>query len=340
MTFLLFTTGGTIASVQSEDGLKPALSGSDLLSLSPNLADFEHEIRVIDLMSKDSSNMQPEDWLAMADGIRANAAGADAAIVLHGTDTMAWTASALSYMLAGISIPVVITGSMIPAGESGSDAGDNIFAAVQFAMQLAMYHRRGVSIAFDDTLIHGPRSSKLDSRRKHAFISVDCPLLGEMKSRGSYKIAWLSKHSPKLSDDRPWGITPEIERGISLLPIFPGMRAEVIDHVAAAKPKAVVIEGFGLGGIPFMGENLLPPIKRGLDAGVHFIIRTQALFGGTDLEVYEVAKKAADLGVISARDMTREALMTKLMLLLPVCGSRDELDRLLGVNMCDDVNIS
>jgi L-asparaginase len=337
MNFLLLTTGGTIASAPSEQGLLPALPGEKLLEACPLLTDFDHDLEIADLFSKDSSNMDPLDWLEMAKAIRARASEYHAVVLLHGTDTLAWTASALSYLLYDISVPVVITGSTLPPGAPGSDVADNIYAAFQFALQLAMYKRRGVSVAFADALIHGPRATKLDSCHRKAFASVDYPLLGEMRDKGSHKIAWLTPHSPKFSERRPWGVSPVFETDIALTPIFPGMKAGVLDAVAASAPKAVVLEGYGLGGVPYMRENLLEPIERSIEAGIPFILRTQSVFGGTNLSVYEVGRRALDLGVISARDMTRESLMTKLMLLLPLSAGREELAERLETAFCDDV---
>ncbi|MDR3265374.1 MAG: asparaginase, partial [Synergistaceae bacterium] len=312
MKILLLTTGGTIASVASEHGYVPALTGEKLLGVCPMLMGFEHDVETADIFSKDSSNMNPPDWLTMAQSIREHAA--DAVVLLHGTDTLAWTAAALSYLLRDVALPVVITGSMLPSGEAGSDVPDNIYAAFQFALQLAMYKRGGVTVAFADTLIHGPKATKIDSRRKKAFSSVDYPLLGEMRDRNTHKIAWLTPHVPKLSDKRPWGDAPAFETNVALVPIFPGMKTAALDAIVATAPKAVVLEGYGLGGVPYMYENLLDPVKRGIDAGIPFVLRTQSPFGGADPTVYEVGRKALSLGVFSARDMTREALMTKLML--------------------------
>lgn len=336
MKISLLTTGGTIASVASEKGLQPGLAGEQLLQACPELMGFEHEVSIVDLMSKDSSNMHPSDWIAMADCIRQNAPLSDALVMLHGTDTMAWTASALSYLLNDLPIPIVLTGSMLSADAPGSDVSENIYSAFQFALQLAMYKRRGVSVAFAGSLIHGPKVTKIDSHRKRAFVSVDYPLLGEMKDRGTHKVAWLTPQTPKLSGERPWGTSPEFESKIALVPIFPGIETRFLDSVADMGPRAIVLEGYGLGGVPFMGEDLLPAIGRGISRGIPFVLRGQAAFGGTDPAVYEVGQRALDLGVLSARDMTREALMTKLMLLLPVCAPSD-LERHLSVNLCDDV---
>ncbi|MBQ9565150.1 MAG: asparaginase [Synergistaceae bacterium] len=335
MKFALFTTGGTIASIPTERGLTPGLSAEELIRLCPDLMGFEHDIEAVEVMSKDSSNMRPDDWLALSERIRARAGTCDAAVVLHGTDTLAWTATALSYLLNGLSIPVVLTGSMLPAGAPDSDASGNLFSAIQFAMQLAMYRRGGVSLAFDGALLHGPRAAKVDSRRKHAFISVDYPILGEMRDRGTHKIAWLTAHAPKLTSERPWGPSPALEQNIALLPVFPGMSPALLDTLTdTAKPRAVVLEGYGLGGIP---DTLLPAIKRASESGVLFVARTQALFGGADLTAYEVGRKNLDLGVLSAHDMTREALMVKMMLCLPLCSSREGLEHFLNESWCDDV---
>ncbi|WP_299299692.1 asparaginase [uncultured Fretibacterium sp.] len=336
MKISLLTTGGTIASVESDRGLQPGLAGEQLLRVCPGLMGFEHDVAVVDLMSKDSSNMHPSDWLVMADCVRDSAARSDAIVMLHGTDTMAWTASALSYLLNDVPVPVVLTGSMLSAEVPDSDVSENIYAAFHFALQLAMYKRRGVSVAFAGLLLHGPRITKIDSRRKNAFVGVDYPFLGEMRDRGTHKIAWLTAQVPALSAERPWGPSPAVETNVALVPIFPGLSARFLDAVADTGPRAVVLEGYGLGGVPFMGENLLPAIERGIARGIPFVLRGQAPFGGTDPAVYEVGRRALDLGVLSARNMTREALMSKLMLLLPVSAPSD-LERRLGANLCDDV---
>ena len=337
MKFLLISTGGTIASVASEKGLVPALTGEKLLEFCPLLMGFEHDVEIVDLFSEDSSNINPADWLKMAACI--SSSDSDAVILLHGTDTMAWTATALSYLLPGAEMPVVLTGSTMPPGELASDASGNIYAAFQFGLQLAMYKRKGVSVAFADILIHGPKCTKLDSHRKKAFESVDYPLLGEMTYRGSHKVAWLTPHTPQIYGNGPWlggAGDPKFETDIALVPIFPGIKAAWLDAIVAIAPKAVVLEGYGLGGVPFIGENLLEPIKKGIASGIPFVLRTQSPLGGTDPSIYEVGRNALDLGVISAQNMTREALLVKLMLLLPVLGGK-KLKENIYSSLCDDV---
>ena len=337
MKITLLTTGGTIASVESAEGYVPAIGGEQLLEACPMLQGFEHEVRIVDLFSKDSSNMHPADWLIMAKSIREHATGSDAIIVLHGTDTLAWSASALSYLLNGLAVPVILTGSMLVSSAPDSDVPENIYAAFQFAVQMVMYKRRGVSVAFADKLFHGPKISKIDSHRKDAFASVDYPLLGEMKDKGDHKIAWLTAQVPVLSDRRPWKEDqPPFETEIALLPLFPGFKAKALQAAIDRSPKAVVVEGYGSGGVPFMGENLLPALESGIAKGIPIVLRTQSFFGGTEPALYEVGQKALSLGVLSAHDMTRESLMTKLMFLLPCC-EKDRLATELQTNFCDDL---
>ena len=334
MKILLVTTGGTIASAPSAQGLKPQASGEQLLLACPQLIGFEHDVEILDLFSKDSSNIHPSDWLKITGCIRSHTC--DAVVLLHGTDTLAWTAAALSYLLSDVPFPVVVTGSMLAPGAPGSDVPDNIYAAFQFALQLAMYKRRGVSVAFAGALIHGPRTSKVDSHRKNAFVSVDYPILGEMKDRETHKVAWLTQKTPSLSPERPWGTTPELETDLAIFPIFPGLNARTLDALVDSAPKAIILEGYGSGGVPFMEGNLLPSIERGIARGVPFFLKSQALFGGTEPSLYEVGQKALSLGVVSAGELTREALATKLMLLLPLF-SGPELEERLSENLCDDV---
>ena len=152
--------------------------------------------------------MHPSDWLVMADCVRDGAAHSDAIVMLHGTDTMAWTASALSYLLNDVSVPVVLTGSMLPAEAPGSDASGNIYAAFHFALQLAMYKRRGVSVAFAGLLLHGPRITKIDSRRKNAFVGVDYPFLGEMRGPGDPQDCLAHGPGPGPIDRAALGAVP------------------------------------------------------------------------------------------------------------------------------------
>ena len=333
MKFAMLSTGGTVASVDSDKGLRPdSLNVQRLVEICPALMGFEHDIDFINVMSKDSSDMQPCDWLAMAENIKI--VKADAVILLHGTDTLAYTASALAYLLNNVNVPVVITGSMLAPDAVGSDAGDNIYDAVQFAMQLAMYGRKGVYAAFGGVLIHGLRAYKADSKHLKAFISVDYPVLGEMKDKGGHKIAWLGSKVPAFTSKRPWPDDSNFNFAnskIVALPVFPGLSAAVIDKVCEAGAKAIILEGYGLGGAP---ENLLSAIKNCIANNINVIVRTQTLFGGVDLSIYEVGRRLLDAGAVSALNATRESLIAKLTLLF---ASDTFSVNNLNLNICDDI---
>lgn len=329
----MLSTGGTIASVMTDRGLAPEdlnLNTERLVKICPALMGFEHDIKFISVMNKDSSNITPQDWLVMADKIKS--VEADAVILLHGTDTLAYTASALAYLLNDLNIPVVITGSMLAPDEFNSDAGDNIYEALQFAMQLAMYKRKGVYAAFGGILINGVRAHKADSKHKHAFISIDYPVLGEMKDKGEYKTAWLGAKVPEFSINRPWANNFNFNNAkIIDLVIFPGMSGDILNKLAETRPDAIILEAYGLGGVC---EDLLNAVKNCAANNIKVIVRSQALFGGVDLSVYEVGRRLTDAGAIAALNATREALIAKLNLLL-ASGSFNINN--LNLNICDDI---
>ena len=330
--FLVISTGGTIASRPGSLGLAPSLPGEELLSSLGGL-DRYGAITILDLFSKDSSNMSPEDWKMMAGSLRAEEANYDGFLILHGTDTMAYSASALSFFLPGFSKPVVITGSMFPVGEPGSDAERNVQEAFIFLSALVRDGRRGVSIAFHGRLIHGPRSQKVLSHDTTAFCSINYPELGFIRDGEA-----VLEKEPFLASIYPVDVSSlSVETSIFLVTLFPGFRARFLEHLAEAGPKAIVLEALGLGGVPYLGENLLDPIARFRDKNIPVVITTQCVYGGVDLSVYEVGKRTMDLGAISGKDMTREAIIAKLMITLPVCGT-DCLEELLHENFCDEIS--
>lgn len=332
--FLVISTGGTIASRPGSLGLTPSMPGEELLSSLDGL-ERHGTVTILDLFSKDSSNMSPEDWKMMAACLKAEEMAYDGFIILHGTDTMAYSASALSFFLPGFSKPVVLTGSMFPMGEPGSDAESNVREAFAFLAALSRDGRRGVSIAFHGRLIHGPRSQKILSHDSTAFSSINYPELGFIREGKA-----VLGDEPFLAPIYPVDVSSfSVETSIFLVTLFPGFRARFLEHLADAEPKAIVLEALGLGGVPYLGENLLNPIARFREKEIPVIITTQCVYGGVDLSVYEVGKRTLSLGAISGKDMTREAIIAKLMITLPVCGTNC-LEGLLHENFCDEISAS
>ncbi len=330
--YLVISTGGTIASSRGDNGLKPTITGEDLIRQVPQLEGRAHRIGIEDLMSKDSSNMVPSDWAEIARVVRQNEQVFHSVIILHGTDTMAYTASALSFLLCDFPKPVILTGSMKTITEFDTDAVDNIVSTFRFADHLISRKQAGVSISFADKLIHGPRSEKIVSREKTAFESINYPLIG-CDLNGDVSI----NHRPLLSGKSTFRDADYLlEKNIVLLKIYPGFQASFLEHVLDMSPRAVVLESLGLGGVPYIGENLLPALAMAREKGIPVVITTQCVYGGVDLTVYEVGRKTLDLGVISGRDMTKEAIITKLMVILPHVSS-DNVGTSLHECICDEV---
>ena len=334
--FLVISTGGTIASEQGEEGLAPVLTGNQLLRYIPALQEFG-KVDVHDLLSKDSSNMSPLDWKRIAMFLLEQEKQYDGFIILHGTDTMAYTSSALSFMLPSFTKPVILTGSMQPITVSGTDAADNIYTSFLFARALSEEKKKGVAISFGNQLIHGPRSQKILSRDYTAFSSINYPHLGYIE-QGRVFLTHTPKpgSSPPFLRDTSQGF--EFETSVFLLTLFPGFHARYLEYIVNMEPRAIVIEALGLGGVPYLGESLLPPLKLSQNKGIPVVIATQCVYGGVDLNVYVVGRKTLKMGVISGKDMTREAIITKLMVLLPHLKPY-EIPEWLHTNICDEITL-
>ena len=313
MKFLVIATGGTIASVSTPDGFKPGLTGEQLVSRCSKITP-DDSIDVIDLFSKDSTNISPKDWFVTADCINAHATHFDASIVLHGTDTMAWTAAALSFMTHSL---VIMTGSMLPFVVEGSDADDNLNGAFAFARLMFEAGRKEVALAFCGKLFDGSCVSKSDSHAFDAFKSWSKPLLG-IKEGNKYS---LNDCEPKKHEKSDKKIEEFLkERHVALVPIFPGIKADYFKALIETNPKAILLEGYGSAGVAFEydDENLLPIIEEAVKRGITVVIGTSCSSGGATPEVYEVGVRTLRAGAISARELTREAVMVKLMLGIPI----------------------
>ena len=329
MRILMLSTGGTIAAVRKEDGLSISMTGDELIRLCPEISKFRHEFEIRSLFVKGSSNISPEDWIFMARSILEHHGNFDGLVISHGSDTLAYTASALSYLLLDFSKPVVVTGSMLPPGFPGTDAGRNLYSALSFASALASRKRAGVAVAFSGRLMHGPRSSKVNSWRKDAFDSMDYPDLGRMMGEE----AVLSEKSPFLERSCARLCDGSLEKNIAFVSLFPGCSPSYFDLAMQNSPKAVVLEGFGLGGILL---TFFDSVKRALDSGVPVFVRTQVPYGGVDLPPYELGRKMLSLGITPLNNMTKESMVPKLMLLGAHLEGASLKEAMLR-NFCDDI---
>ena len=322
---LLLTTGGTIASVPGGEGLMPHRSG--VMERELEQLRTYYEISVMDVMCLDSSNITPEEWKAIARAVFENRAGFDGIVVSHGTDTMAYTASALTWMLPNIDVPVVFTGSQLPLADMLSDGPDNLRTA--FAMAAAGYP--GVFLAFDRKVMLGCRAVKVRASGFSAFESVNARYAAQVSNLG---LVVDPSVLPKSTGEAR--LCTDISRGVFLLKLTPGLNPAVFDMLAAMGYKGIVIEAFGLGGMNVLHKGLRG-IRRCVEDGVSVVVTTQCLYDSSNLQVYQVGNKLLELGVIQGRDMTSEAAMTKLMWAIGQGMEQEEIAQLFAKNIAGEV---
>ena len=322
---LLLTTGGTIASVPGGEGLEPHRSG--VMERELEQLRTYYDITVQDVMCLDSSNITPEEWQLIARHIFENRAGFDGIVVSHGTDTMAYSASAATFMLPDIDLPVVFTGSQLPLADMLSDGPDNLRTA--FAM--AASGHSGVFLAFDRKVMLGCRAVKVRASGFSAFESVNARYAAQVSNRG---LVVDPEILPKMQGEAR--LCPEISRNVFLLKLTPGLNPAVFDMLAAMGYKGIVIEAFGLGGVNVLQKGLRG-IRRAVEDGISVVVTTQCLYDSSDLRVYQVGNKLLELGVIQGRDMTSEAAMTKLMWAIGQGMDQTQIAELFEKNLAGEV---
>lgn len=321
---LLIATGGTIASKPTDSGLAPAISPKELLSYVPELADIAH-VAEVQPFNLDSTNVRPMHWLEIARIIESRYSEFDGFVITHGTDTMAYTAAALSYLIQDSPKPVVLTGSQKSVYLRDTDARRNLADAFSFC---ADENASGVHVVFDGKVILGTRAKKTRTRSFNAFSSVDFPEVAIMRDgRPFYYLGCEKPQGPifyrTLADD------------VFVLKLIPGMSSEIFDFLDT-RVSALVIESFGMGGLPEYGdwEERLGAF---LQMGKTVVFTTQVEREGSALDKYEVGARLKGLGrVLEARSMTLEAAVCKLMWLLPFAAD-DELASLFYTPIMHDI---
>jgi len=331
---LIINTGGTIGMVNTPEGYKP--DGKSFSNLLRNMDLLKAEgMPLWDLTELDelldSSNMTVAECNKIGKLIADAYEDYDGFVVLHGTDTMAYTASALSFMLEHCSKPVILTGSQIPLCEIRSDGMDNIITSLLIAAS-DMVHE--VCIYFGNKLLRGNRSIKYSSDGLIAFVSPNYPVLAEAGILIAYNKAYL-----KEKDGEEFRYVPFKNVPIGVIKVFPGIQFELFESIMTEKLKGIVIETFGAGNIPGYGGALLPIIQKAFENGTIVTVCSQCPQGTVMLGAYETSMALKNAGAVSGYDITTEAAVAKLYYLFSKGYTTDKIKILMEKNLCGEMTV-
>ena len=301
---LIISTGGTFNCIQTEEGLKPKFDEAKLReSIKPVTS--ECELTFENLFSVDSSNIVPKHWKIIADCINKYYKTKDGIVIIHGTDTLAYTSSMLSHMLKGIPIPVVITGSQLSILNPVADALENM----RVAIYMAKNNYPGVFVAFNRKIMLGKCVSKTHSKSFNAFESINCENVAEVNAFG---IQINEKLVPKV--DPFFRVKSNYCDKVFLLKLTPGINPDIMDYLIEKNYKGIVIESYGLGGLPDEeGNDFVGKCKIAIEKGIKIIVLSQCTYDGVDLSVYETGVKTKEMGIINMPSSTKEYAYTRLM---------------------------
>ena len=323
---LLITTGGTIASIQTNDGLMPNVSGEELLNYLPKVKKM-CDVDVIDLFSIDSTNVCYKHWLEITKTIKNNYDTYDGFIICHGTDTMGYTASALSYLIQDSSKPIILTGAQKPMNLEISDAKTNLFDSFIYACNVLS---KGVVVIFNGNVILGTRARKVRTKSFDAFKSIDYPRVAIVKDEKVIHYITNLNSDTKFYD--------KLDPNIGLLKLVPGIDSNVLEYMLN-KYDALIIESFGVGGIPtYEGQDFNALISKYTKLGKIIVMTTQVQNEGSDIAVYKVGNHLkSNPNILEAFDMTTESVVTKLMWILANTKDINEIKILFYKTISNDI---
>ena len=301
---LIISTGGTFNCIQTEEGLKPKFDEKKSReSLQPVTSDCELTFENLFLL--DSCNIVPNHWKLIAECVNKYYKSQDGIVIIHGTDTLAYTSSMLSHMLKGIPIPVIITGSQLSIVNPVADALENMRVAIYMARQ----DYPGVFVVFNRKIMLGKCVSKTHSKSFNAFESIN---VGNVAEVNAYGIHIDEKLVPKV--DPFFRVKSNFCDKVFLLKITPGLSTDIIDYLIEKGYKGIVIESYGLGGLPNCeGNDFVNKCKMAIEKGIKIIVLSQCTYDGVDLSVYETGIKTKEMGIINMPLATTEYAVTRLM---------------------------
>lgn len=308
---LLIATGGTIASLPPENGLAPALTSGELLAYAPDMR-IPCEIDSIQICSIDSTDVTPEIWLLIARTVEQHYENYDGFVICHGTDTMAYSASALSYLIQDSAKPIVFTGAQKPISMEITDAKTNLRDSILYACQEDSH---GVSLVFDGKVIAGTRAKKVNSKSYHAFASINYPELAVIRDER------MIRYIPVPAPAKPVTFYHNMKESVFLLKLTPGMSADILSAIFE-KYDCIILESFGVGGIPHSLLDEFYRILHSCPAGEKIVVMTTQVVGeGSDVGIYEVGQRVKQsIDCLEAYDMTLESVFAKMMWLLAIPG--------------------
>lgn len=335
---LIIYTGGTIGMVETPDGLQP-FDFSHLMDNVPKVGQLGYDIDSVQFANPiDSSNMNPEYWNQIVKPIADRYDDYDGFVVLHGTDTMAYTASALAFMLRDLRKPVVITGSQLPIGDTREDGTENLISALMVA---AAKDENGdpmvqeVVISFQDYVIRGARSTKFTSTGFDAFKSFNYPALGTIDLHIDFAKPYLMRHDNKL----PLNPFYNMDSNLLVMWLYPGITEDVVKaQLATPGIKAVILRTFGAGNAP-TEQWFLDALTEAVSRGLIIYNVTQCLNGGDEQKRYYTGDMLAKAGVISGYDITAEAAITKMMYLLGSGLTKDQIVEYLQTDIVGEMTV-
>ncbi|WP_392420778.1 asparaginase [Capnocytophaga canis] len=334
---LLIYTGGTIGMIKDyETGVLRAFEFENIYHRIPELSHLDCVIDSVSFEKAiDSSDMNPRHWINIAETIENNYDVYDGFVVLHGSDTMSYSASALSFMLENLAKPVIFTGSQLPIGDLRTDAKENLITSIQ----LAALKENGKSVIqevglyFEYKLYRGNRTTKINAENFQAFVSMNYPTLAE----SGVHLKVNKQHLLRSEGHQSLKVWKEFDQNVAVVKLFPGITEKILNGFFDIPDlKAVILETYGSGNAP-TEKWFLNSIEKAIQKGIHIVNVTQCSGGSVILGKYEASEHLRRMGIINGKDITTEAAVTKMMILLKKIVSDNSLKIRFEENICGEI---